>query len=190
MSKEEIPERDQVTELLKGESEPQLEEVRGAQKVVGELLWMLTRTRPDLMFAMSKLCSNVLRSPKKVQEIAVQVKGYLKLTAEEGIRFVKDEAEESMVLKVFTDASFAPDGGESHGCVLVKLGSSLISWKSGKQTMISLSTAEAELCEVVEGMALGEATAVMIEEACGDLVRISYTDSQAALPIMTVNHDN
>ena len=191
VSKEEIQERkipisrDQVTELLTAEKEPQLEEVRGAQKVVGELLWMLTRTRPDLMFAMSKLCSSVLRSPRKVQEIAMQVKGYLKLTAEEGIRFVKNDAEEAMVLKVFTDASFAPDGGESHGCVLVKLGSSLISWKSGKQTMISLSTAEAELSEVVEGMALGEATAVMIEEACGGLVRVSYTDSQAALSIMT-----
>ena len=177
--------RDQVADLAKIEPEPKPEDVRGAQKAVGELLWMVTRTRPDVMFAISKLCSSVLRCPKKVQEIAGQVRGYLKATAEEGIRFVKDDEEESKTLKVFTDASFAPDGGESHGCVVVMLGSSLISWKSGKQTMISLSTAEAELSEVVEGMTLGEATAVLVEETCGEVVRISFTDSQAALSIMT-----
>ena len=145
----------------------------------------MTRTRPDVMFAISKLCSSVLRCPKKVQEVAGQVRGYLKATAEEGIRFVKEEEDESKTLEVFTDASFAPDGGESHGCVVVMLGSSLISWKSGRQAMISLSTAEAELSEVVEGMALGEATAVLVEETCGEVVRISFTDSQAALSIMT-----
>ena len=153
--------------------------------MVGELLWLLTRSRPDLMFAMSKLCASVLRSPKKVIEISSQVKGYLKATLEEGLKLTKEDAEEARALKVFTDASFAPDGGESHGCVLVMLGTSLISWKSGRQSTISLSTAAAELSEVVEGMALGEATAVLAEEVCGEVVRLSFTDSQAALAIMS-----
>lgn len=191
IAKEEVAEkripisREQSAELSCPEPEPQLEDVRGAQKVVGELLWLLTRSRPDLMFAMSKLCASVLRSPKKVIEISSQVKGYLKATLEEGLKFTKEDAEEARALKVFTDASFAPDGGESHGCVLVMLGTSLISWKSGRQSTISLSTAAAELSEVVEGMALGEATAVLAEEVCGEVVRLSFTDSQAALAIMS-----
>ena len=176
--------REQTADLLSPDGEFGVEDVRGAQKVVGELLWLLTRTRPDLMFAMSKLCSQVLRAPKKVQEVAQQVRGYLRMTKREGLKFEKQEAEEAMTMKVYTDASFAPDGAESHGCVIVKMGSSVISWKSGKQTLISLSTAEAELLEVVEGMALGESTAVLAEEISGELVRMAFTDSQSALAIM------
>ena len=46
--------------------------------------------------------------------------------------------------------------------------------------MVALSTAEAELMEVVEGFALGEA-----EEIDGDVRRMGYTDSQAALLILS-----
>ena len=190
LAKEEVKERripisrEQTADLLSPDGEFGVEDVRGAQKVVGELLWLLTRTRPDLMFVMSKLCSQVLRAPKKVQEVAQQVRGYLRMTKREGLKFEKQEAEEAMTMKVYTDASFAPDGAESHGCVIVKMGSSVISWKSGKQTLISLSTAEAELLEVVEGMALGESTAVLAEEISGELVRMAFTDSQSALAIM------
>jgi len=51
--------------------------------------------------------------------------------------------------------------------------------------MVALSTAEAELMEVVEGFALGEATAVLAEEIDGDVRRMGYTDSQAALLILS-----
>ena len=77
-----------------------------------------------------------------------------------GLRFSKTTDGTEKELQVYTDASFAPDGGESHGCVVVKLGASLLAWKSSRQSMVALSTAEAELMEVVEGFALGEATAV------------------------------
>ena len=87
-------------------------------------------------------------------------------------------------MDVFTDASFAPDGSESHGCVIVLLGGSPISWKSGRQSMVSLSTAESELQEVVEGFALGEATAVLVEEIVGCVLRAAHTDSQAAQAVM------
>ena len=177
--------RDQAAELLIPEEEPGNSEVREAQKVVGELLWTLTRTRPDLMFSMSRLCSQVLKAPKKVIEVATQVKGYLKKTVGEGLRFQKSREGEEKELRVFTDASFAPDGGESHGCVVVKLGGSLLAWKSSRQTMITLSTAESELVEVVEGFALGEATAVVVEEVEGEVRRMGYTDSQSAPAILS-----
>ena len=173
LSKEEVKERkvpitkDQTAELLIPEENPEVSDIRKAQKAVRELLWTLTRTRPDLMFSMSRLCSQVLRAPKKVKEVAAQVQGYLKKTVGEGLRFKKGENGQEKELSVHTDASFAPDGGESHGCVVVRLGSSLLAWKSSRQTMVALSTAEAELLEVVEGFALGEATAVLVEEEDG-----------------------
>ena len=50
--------------------------------------------------------------------------------------------------------------------------------------MVTLSTAESELLEVVEGFALGEATAVLVEEMVSDMIRTAYTDSQAAQAVM------
>ena len=34
---------------------PTLDEVKQAQRITGELMWLLTRNRPDLMYAMSKM---------------------------------------------------------------------------------------------------------------------------------------
>ena len=61
-------------------STPTLEEVPGAQKCVGEVLWLLTRSRPDLMYGVSRMGSNVLKNPVKVMELGDQMKGYLKRT--------------------------------------------------------------------------------------------------------------
>jgi len=64
-------------------STPTLEEVRGAQKFVGEVLWLLTRTRPDLMYGVSPMGSHVLKNPVKIMELGNQMKGYLKRTQDE-----------------------------------------------------------------------------------------------------------
>jgi hypothetical protein len=69
-------------------SPPTLEEVRGAQKCVGEVLWLLTRSRPDLMYSVSRMGSNVLKNPVQVMELGDQMKGYLKRTQDEGPRQV------------------------------------------------------------------------------------------------------
>ena len=36
-------------------SPPTLDQVLGAQKYVGEVLWLLTRSRPDLMYGVSRM---------------------------------------------------------------------------------------------------------------------------------------
>ena len=172
-----------AAELLEVEETPTADQIKKAQKAVGELLWLLTRSRPDLMYVMARMCSQVSKCPVRVLEVAGQVKGYLKSTAGHGLRFKKSE-EDEVVMRVFTDASFSPDGSESHGCVVVLLGAAPISWKSGRQSMVTLSTAESELREVVEGFALGEATAVLVEEVVNEMIRTAFTDSQAAQAVM------
>ena len=175
--------RELAAELLEVEESPTADQIRRAQKAVGELLWLLTRSRPDLMYVMARMCSQVSKCPSRVLEVADQVKGYLKGSAGSGLKFSRDDDEET-VMRVFTDASFSPDGSESHGCVIVMLGGAPISWKSGRQSMVTLSTAESELLEVVEGFALGEATAVLVEEIVGSVLRTAHTDSQAAQAVM------
>ena len=63
------------------------EEVREAQRIVGELLWLVTRTRVDLMFVTAKLAHMVLRAPTEVARLSKQVWKYLKVTKNEGLVF-------------------------------------------------------------------------------------------------------
>lgn len=169
--------------LLEIEEEPGADDIKSAQKITGELLWLLTRSRPDLLYPMARMCSCVTKNPKKVLEVGEQVKGYLAATLQDGLRFEKVE-QSGVEMKVFSDASFSPEGSESHGTVVVKLGNSPISWRSSRQSMITLSTAESELLEIVEGFALGESTAVLVEEIVGEIARTAFTDSQSAQAVM------
>ena len=66
---------------------PTAAEVRSAQKVTGEVMWLLTRSRPDLMYAMSKMCQNTLKNPLEVMEVGNQVMKYLRKTIHQGVEF-------------------------------------------------------------------------------------------------------
>ena len=175
--------RDQGLEIEEEEEKESItvEDVRRAQKVVGELLWTVTRSRPDVMFAVAKMGSGTLRCPKKVCEVGDQVKGYVKETRGDGLMF-HGEVGDNDFLEVFTDASF---GDQSYGCVMVLLHGSPILWKCGKQTTSSLSTAESELQEIIDGMTAGESTYAVSREVFGEAKRVLWTDSQSAMAIMS-----
>ena len=139
--------RDQSAMEPKEES-PLIEKVRSAQKAVGEALWLTTRARPDIMYVVSSMRSAVTRAPEAVMLAGTQLKGYLATTAAEGLKFDVEE-NELPALTVYTDASFAPGSEEFHGSFIVLLGSSPIFWRSGRQGFVTLSTAEAELTEII-----------------------------------------
>ena len=44
-------------------------DIRAAQAVTGELLWLSVRSRPDIAFAVSVMGRNVTKRPKWVQQI-------------------------------------------------------------------------------------------------------------------------
>ena len=91
----------------------------------------------------------------KVMELGDQIKGYLKRTQDEGFRYQVDFKDE-IVLQAYSDASFSPEGSESHGSFLVLLEGSPIFWQAGRQSLVTLSTAESEMTEVIEAMTAGE----------------------------------
>ena len=77
--------RDQSSQLEEPEEGVTPEKVKRAQKEVGELLWLVTRTRPELMFAVSKIGSATTKAPDLVHEIYKQVLGYLLVHPMDGI---------------------------------------------------------------------------------------------------------
>ncbi|CAL1143731.1 unnamed protein product [Cladocopium goreaui] len=169
------------------QEEPKVEGVRKAQKIVGEALWLVTRTRPDMMYALAKMASQVLHQPQWVAESASQLWGYMAATIHEGITFEKGPSwegwEEQSGLAVYADASFAPSGEESHGSVIVTLRGAPLLWKSSRQSTVSLSTAEAELNELIEGLMMGESVAAILEELEPHIMKMMASDSQAAVNI-------
>ena len=57
------------------------------------------------------------------------------------------------------------------------------SWET-RQSTITLSTAEAELNEVIEGMVAGESIGVILDELFKPVVRMAWTDSQSGICLL------
>ena len=107
------------------------------------------------MFAVSRMGSCVTQCPRKVLQVYQQAKGYLKRTMNQGLCF--DAAGvDTVMIEAMADASFAPDGEASHGAFIIEVANCPVFWRSGRQSFVSLSTAEAEMMEVVESMIAGE----------------------------------
>ena len=88
-----------------------------------------------------------------------------------------------MILESVSDASFAPGGAHSHGCVITTLGGTPVAWKSYKQPFPALSTAEAELIEVIETVVVGNSIACLVEEMIKEVHKYLKCDNTAAVSI-------
>ncbi|CAL1157428.1 unnamed protein product, partial [Cladocopium goreaui] len=162
---------------------PSPEGVKFSQKVIGELLWLVTRSRPDLMFGVSRMGANVLKAANCIKDTAAQMRSYLRRTAGEGLQY-KQKIDDPITLYVYSDSSFAPEADESHGSFVVMVNDGLMFWRSGRQGTITLSTAESELMELVEAMIAGESVYVVLAELFGEISKVALCDSQAALAIL------
>lgn len=70
------------------EGNPTPQDLRSAQSLVGELLWLSTKTRPDLSFSVGALGRMVRKNPKRVCELGMQTLRYLGRTADLGLLFI------------------------------------------------------------------------------------------------------
>ncbi|XP_047263743.1 secreted RxLR effector protein 161-like [Capsicum annuum] len=124
------------------EDDPELQDVLGYQQLVGKLLY-LTITRPDICFSVEVLSQFMQRPKKSHMDVALRVVRYLKGAPGLGIFF---KAQEITTMTVYCDSDRAacPNTRRSVTGYVVKLGASLISWKSKKQHTVSRSSAEAE----------------------------------------------
>ena len=163
------------------DAEKTVEKVREAQRIVGELTWLVTRCRPDIMYVMSRISRWTTRRPSKVIAAAPQIWKYLANSIQEGIRFGGNE-DGCLDLLVYTDAAY---GNEGHGCSVVMWLGAPILWRSSRQQLQTASTAESELLEILEGGVLAEAVRVVVEEILERAVRCwQYSDSASAIAIV------
>eukprot|EP00439_Symbiodinium_sp_Y106_P044585 s732_g5.t1 len=161
------------------------EELRRAQKIVGELLWV-TRSRPDTLFIVGMMASALTKRPCHVYRIGLKVVAYLAASIDVQLQLggrapteqhtsnntaaaapSHTSANLGLVLEGYSDASFAPFGGRSYGASVVALSGSVVSWKCARQAFTTMSVAEAELYEAAQTTLLMQGTSALIEEILG-----------------------
>lgn len=113
------------------------------QASVGSLLYLSTRTRPDIALAVNRV-SKYCNSPTEEHWSAVKrIFRYLQGTKSLGLMY---QCKGSVECKGYSDADWGGDRDDrkstSGYCFFV--GNALISWRSSKQSCVALSTAEAE----------------------------------------------
>ena len=113
------------------------------QAIVGSLLYLSTKTRPDISYAVSSV-ARFCAEPTQQHWVAVKrILRYLKGTSNYRLSFKNNSGSE---ITGYSDADWAGDTGDrksTSGYVFIQAGGA-ISWKSSKQKCVALSTAEAE----------------------------------------------
>ncbi|CAE7314814.1 GIP, partial [Symbiodinium sp. CCMP2592] len=133
-----------------------------AQAITGELLWLSGKSRPDLMHTISTMSSWCLKNPILVERIGIRALGYLKATI--GLCLEYHPVRKDHYVEAFSDASFAPHGSRSVGCSLVRYLQQPVAWRSGRQALVALSVAEAELIETVNATQMAYGISAITEE--------------------------
>ncbi|XP_039168789.1 uncharacterized mitochondrial protein AtMg00810-like [Eucalyptus grandis] len=136
------------------EADPTLKDPLGYQKLVGKLIY-LTMTRPDISYAVQTL-SQFMHKPKQSHMNAtLKVVRYLKKCPGLGI-LLSRKCDMRMIAYCDADYATCPMSRRSITGFCIKLGDSLLSWRTKKQPTVSLSSAEAEYramakttCEIV-----------------------------------------
>ena len=116
------------------------------QCALGCLIFLSTRTRIDISYAVSRAASHLHRNPDEALEATRRIIRYLGTVSDFGIHMKPFEKMEDLrILNSYSDASFANELGYSHEGIVVMWDGVPVIWRNSRQTLVSLSTAEAEL---------------------------------------------
>ena len=124
------------------------------REIVGSLIYLMTATRPDISWSVSKL-SQYLDKPGPAHVTAVKrLLRYIKATLSHTLIYSPSDG----VLRGYSDSDWAGDTDDRRSTTgfVTTLGSCPISWKTRKQPSVALSSCEAEY------MALSDTTREML----------------------------
>ena len=168
------------------EDSEHLTDPRLYREIVGSLIYLMMCTRPDICFIVNLLSQHMSR-PKMVHlNLAKFVLKYLKGSKDKGLIFCPSEA---IDIVGYTDASWAncTDRKSISGyCFSLAIGSSLVSWKSKKQPIVTLSSCESEYVATAYAVQEGCFLQQLLRdfEQCTNLKQINlYADNQGAIEL-------
>lgn len=156
------------------------------REAIGSLMYLAVVTRPDITFAVSFL-SRFLDSYGDEHVTSVKrIFKYLSGTINDGIFF---ENNSDINLKCYTDSDYAGDRENRHSTsgYVVTFAGGPISWFSRKQSIVALSTTEAEYVAACEGVKeLKWLQRLLDELSTSDEISMPkmYLDNQSAMKLI------
>ena len=131
------------------------------QKYIGQLMWLTTRTRPDIAAVLGILASQMVVRPTYIKGCLIHLWRYVLGTITLNMHSFEPAPMQygSLILNVYVDASFASGGGRSRSGLAMYLVNptngkeSVIQWASRRQTSMATSAPEAEVSAMAEGFA-------------------------------------
>jgi hypothetical protein len=118
--------------------------------VVGSLMYLAFTTRPDIAYAAGVLARFNSNPGLAHWQAAKHVLCYLKGTTTHKLIYQPSTSPEPFITYSDADHGGNPDNGKSTGGYVVKIGSGAVSWSSKLQSLVALSTTEAEHISAVE----------------------------------------
>ena len=184
--------------ISKDQAPPDLGRLRLAQKLAGELLWIATKTRPDLIYVTSRIGQFITRNVEFAIQLAHNALRYLRSTVHYEIIYggihsmdlgpdVGPLQDRVGAVEAYADASFAPGNDRSQTGIVLVWNQVPITWLSMRQPCASLSTAESELQSSIDALALTEGFLPLIQELEPRPVKtFLYNDNQGAVTVMKI----
>jgi hypothetical protein len=153
--------------------------------IVAKLLYLAKRARPDILTAVSFLCTKVTKPIKSDQHKLLRVLGYLKSTPD--YKYIITPNRPLRIL-AYIDAAFAThDDSKSHSGVAIFVAGVLVFSASKKQSCITKSPTESELVALSDYIGFIELFHEFISFLIPDdiPVPIVYQDSTSVITLVT-----
>ena len=177
-------------------------QVKTAQAIAGALLWLNTRTRPDISVGVSAVCRLATKNPAKSIEIGMTVMAYIHGNPG-GLHYPKGVPEEVWgdkhqlkiarnvkLLEVFSDIAYGTGSrGRSVQGIAIFFGGCIISWQTTVQPFVTHSTAKSELVAYCDALNAGRSAEAMlammmgVPSGSGQIERVLYGDNVAAISL-------
>ena len=157
------------------------------REIVGSLIYIMTATRSDLCFVVTKLSQYLSMPRDRHMIVAKHVLRYLKATIQQKLTFWKSV--DNLSLSSFCDSDWgsSEDRKSITGyCFTLSREVPLISWKSKKQQSVALSSCEAECMALSSATQEGKFLLALINDMNIDLHVHDFTlncDNQGAIAL-------
>jgi hypothetical protein len=120
------------------------------REAIGSLLYLAVRTRPEIAVAVSVLAKHVQEPRPCHWEGVKRVFRYLRGSANQGLCYTATGTDPALTIYCDADWASDPENRRSRSGVVCYIGSSLVAWKSRRQTTPSVSSCEAEYIALFE----------------------------------------
>ena len=161
------------------------------QEIVGSLIYIMTCTRPDLSFVVTKLPQYMSNPTSAHLNIAKNVLKYLKGTIDYSLKFSKSDTEMRLFGYCDSDWGSSEERKSISGfCFHMNDNGPLVSWKIKKQNIVALSSCEAEYVAmtvaVQEAKFLRQLLFDLTASKCGSVTL--FAENQSAIKLSKLQY--